>query len=181
MSVLPNQDKMLERHQDYTNHVTIWKRFTGFVVDLIVINILVMVVAVGLRVMDRPINDTVLNGIVFVLYFVFVPYLTKGYTVGSKVLKTRFNSHELSFKVFRYLWRALLVFFALYSPGIVVNALSESLLFFEEPMIIMGGGAIIAGVILFGMIYWIQLLIRRPYVLFFEKMSGVTLDSNYHK
>ncbi|WP_159637958.1 VanZ family protein [Erysipelothrix anatis] len=181
MSVLPNQDKMLERHQAYTNHVTIWKRFTGFVVDLIVINVLVMLVTIGLYAIERPINEAVLQGIVFVLYFVLVPYLTKGYTVGSKILKTRFNSHELSFKVFRYLWRALLVFFVLYSPGIIVNVLTESLLFFEEPMIIMGGGAVIAGIILFGMIYWIQLLIRRPYVLFFEKMSGVTLDSNYHK
>lgn len=144
---LPTREEIDEISYEKGEHLTILRRFFGFILDIVLSNLFFALIEMFIIPLNGVLVSTTVSvwiGFMF-LYFIIIPCITRGRTVGQAILKLKTVSENGEKPKFRQIiWRSILLycfeFFMLYMSGLLcVTYISVVFIFnntFKNMMII---------------------------------------------
>lgn len=102
---LPSRDKIDKDSLEQGKVISGLRRLTYFFLDLFIYSFFYMLISIF-------INNTYLHYIALIVYYILIPYLTKGYTPAGKFLNIRISPENKSF--FRISLRAIFIYLYYY-------------------------------------------------------------------
>ena len=103
LKALPSRDKIDEKAYEKGNHISTLRRLFAISIDYFIYFILVFILY---SFIDSKVTSLL---IVMLLYFVLVPFFTKGYTIGKKILRIRIVGID-KINILNYLIRYFILF-----------------------------------------------------------------------
>lgn len=176
--MLPTRARMDEVSYEKGKTVSLTRRTVAYLIDWAFLSFLTFLIALSLR-LTFEIDDIGSSSwwifLEVILYFMLVPYLTNGFTLGKKIVRIRIvqdNRDRLSFKalVIRYGY----LYFLFYGLGWLSQILQQ-ITNHTSGVLQVSGLFIILGISFAQFIFVLNILLsflRKKRVLFYEKASN---------
>lgn len=159
--ILPTRDKLDQYAYEIGERITVWKRITNLIIDLTLMGILLIITIIVCSLFHK-VSYLLIEKIVVFLYFVVIPSLLKGQTLGKKFLNMKLvtlNNDEA--KPYQYFFRYFILyevifplpFYLIYGISIINPLFGNQTLFTIVGVII-----IFMGTFLYYLIEFIQML-----------------------
>ncbi len=172
---LPNRDELDKYAYKKGEKITVWRKIMCFMFDVIFFSIFSGIIY---GFMPSGLNERYLVMMIsFIFYFVLIPFLFKGQTLGKKLLKIKVVDKENNKpKFYQYFIRYAVLFliyipfpfYLIYGLLLVGNVIDSSLI---TPIIYTIGLIVL---FIFGFIYYLVIFIKmcQGKELWYEKISG---------
>lgn len=170
--ILPSRDKLDQYAYTIGENITVWKRITNLIIDFTLVGTFT-IITTAICCLFREVSILFIEKIVVFIYFVIIPSLSKGQTLGKKFLNMRLVTlNTAKPKTYQYFFRYFILYeFIFPLPFYLLYGLSSISHFFEQKTLFMFGG--IAVIFLVTFLYYFTSFVHmlKGEWLWYEKLS----------
>lgn len=169
MFFLPSRDELEEKSYLKGQKVTLTRRFLSFFIDIIFVILLDVVIKIIFYNSFFE-NYTFLFSLPF--YFIIIPLITKGQTIGKKIVKIKISGITKELTWYKLLFRNMLLLFFILFPFLWLNLLERHLHFQNKSHLFLIIRVIFLIIQLINILYYLKSIIHKENIFLYEKITN---------